>query len=102
MPVDSRSRYYGFASYTVVDARRGVQPAIPARLEVQAYSSVSLHQLRALEGMEQLAAQLIGDSAEWWRLADANPNRFALDLRPADTLLMPVVDTGQVTRTRRW
>ncbi|MGY1694624.1 hypothetical protein ACI780_06875 [Geodermatophilus sp. SYSU D00814] len=59
--------------------------------------------MSGLEDLEYLAWRLLGSSESWWRIADANPLAFPLDLRPGDTLTVAVAadaGTGQVDRER--
>lgn len=52
--------------------------------------SVLKYTVRPGDTFENLAAKLYGDSAQYWRLADLNPQiKFPLDLKAGDTIRIP-------------
>ncbi|MEU6232939.1 tail protein X [Kitasatospora sp. NPDC047058] len=57
------------------------------------------HRLAEGEGVDLLARRFYGAEGLWWRILDANPAVYPLDLRASDVLDMP--DQGPATRTTR-
>lgn len=104
MPVHTTSRYGASPTYLADDARRGPQPTLGARpSEPPPEGGLHYHRVAALEDIEYLAWRFHGASEFWWRVADANPRRYPLDLRPGDVLAVPLdADPGRVERTRRF
>lgn len=102
MPVDVTSRYYSLAAVEVEDDG-DVSTALPARLvRPPAGESLYNHLLTGVEDVEYLAWRYHGDSRSWWRIADANPLVFPLDLPPGTTVKIPsTAGAGRVLRTRR-
>ncbi|HEY4240003.1 MAG TPA: hypothetical protein VGM88_09320 [Kofleriaceae bacterium] len=91
MPVSPTSRYYGLAA--------GALRPLPDQSNVGGYK----HRVTALENIEYLAWRYFGHSEDYWRILDANPTRFPLDLKPSEQLLVPVgADVGLVLRTRKF
>jgi hypothetical protein len=91
MPVSPRSRYYGLPAGTL-------RP-----LPDQSAAGEYRHRVAALENLEYLAWRYFGRGEDYWRILDANPLRFPLDLKPADTLFVPIgADVGLVMRTRKF
>jgi hypothetical protein len=103
MPVGLKSRYYGLPTYQIED-RRGQTTALALRPSLNPPSTTDYrHRVTALENLEYLAWRYYGSSDDFWRILDANPVRFPLDLKPAEMLTVPVgADTGLVQRTRRF
>jgi hypothetical protein len=62
------------------------------------------HRVTGAEDIEYLAWRFFNASDLWWRIADANPVRFPLDLRPGDAIEIPSNDDfGRiVSRERRF
>lgn len=86
MGVSIYSRYYGLDTVQV-DGRVSLaaRPPVPIVDDPQSL----LHVLVAGETLDQLARLYYGREDLWWRIADANPRRFALAWRPGDTLVIP-------------
>lgn len=103
MPVKITSRYHGLPVYTV-DTDDGPRPTLPARQAPEpAGPGEYRHRVAALEDLEYLAWRYFGRSEDWWRIADANPLRFPLDLHPGDAVAVPTgADPGLVVRGRRF
>src|SRR5262245_45839283 len=103
MSVQLTSRYHGLAVHQI-DDRRGTHAALALRPS-PALSGVGdyRHRVAGLENLEYLAWRYYGRSQDFWRILDANPLRFPLDLKPAETLTVPIgADVGLVQRTRRF
>lgn len=107
MPVSRRSRYArtpaiavpgagpGSAAVTAL-AQRQI-PAAPGREDVYR------HLLSAEESIEYLAWRYYGRSEDWWRIADANPLTYPLQIRPGAAVSIPLTDdAGRVERTRQF
>lgn len=104
MPVSSTSRYQGMPVYTVDDPRRGQVATVGIR-ETTPVTGDALfrHAITGVETIESLAQRFYGASDEWWRIAEANPLVFPLDLRAGFGLAIPGIDdVGRIDRTRRF
>jgi len=55
----------------------------------ESYPDSLIHTIVGSETLDQLAAKYYGREDLWWRIADANPNRFALEWQPGETLVIP-------------
>lgn len=105
MPVSSTSRYKGMPVYTVDDPRRGPTATVGIRETTPVTSKTQLfrHAIAGVETIESLAHRYYGMSDAWWRIAEANPLMFPLDLRPGVSLAIPGIDeVGRIDRTRRF
>jgi nucleoid-associated protein YgaU len=80
------SRYYGLDAAEVDD-----KVALPARPTPprEDYPDSILHVIIGGETLDQLARSYYGREDLWWRIADANPRRFAFEWRPGETLVIP-------------
>ena len=79
----SLSRY----TYGQNDSQTGVLTAIRKN---SASLLVFQYTVRPGDTFENLAAKLYGDSAQYWRLADLNPQiKFPLDLKAGDIIRIP-------------
>lgn len=103
MPVQLTSRYYGLPVLQIED-RRGRHAALALRpTPDQRAAGDYHHRVAALENLEYLAWRYYGRSEDYWRILDANPLRFPLDVRPAESLRVPIgADVGLTQRTRRF
>jgi nucleoid-associated protein YgaU len=104
MPIDVTSRYRGAPTFEVDDPSRGPQPTVAIRTPTGLLpGTVYRHVVVAPEDIEYLAWRYYGNSAQWWRIAEANPLVFPLDLRPGTALIIPAPDAlGRIERTRRF
>jgi nucleoid-associated protein YgaU len=57
------------------------------------------HVVQQGEGLDLIARTHLGDEGLWWRVLDANPLRYPLDLAPGEVLRLPA--PGRVTRANR-
>jgi hypothetical protein len=90
MPVSLSSRYYGQPVYVATDARGRSRATVAILPTLPAASTPALQQvLTGVETIESLAWQLYGSSAEWWRIADANPRLFPLNVPVGTPVLVP-------------
>jgi hypothetical protein len=105
MPVSNASRYARLATYRSADASRAGQATIPARLQptTPLPRRTRRHVVTGVESLEYLAWRMLGNSELWWRLADAGPRAYPLDLAPGMAITVPDPgDLGAVDRTRRF
>jgi hypothetical protein len=103
MPVSLTSRYANLPVYDAVDASGATHPTIAIRpTTTPAPGSTSAQRtLVGVETMESLAWQYYHTSAVWWRIAEANPLIFPLDLTSGMSLTVPAPgDIGLIARTR--
>lgn len=104
MPVSSRSRYAQQPVHRVEDASGEEHEAISIRPPPvpPGPSGATQHQVSGLESLEYLGWRYFGSSESWWRIADANPLAFPLDLFPGAKVSIPATaDAGRVQRTRK-
>lgn len=105
MPVSPRSRYRGIPVFDAPDADGRSHPTVGIRPSHRPRTGPPpfRHVVTAGETLEFLAWRYYGSSDAWWRIADANPNRFPFDLVPGETLVIPEAgDVGRVKRSRRF
>lgn len=96
MPVSIYSRYHALEK---VEGDGHLSLAQRPAVAQESYPDSLVHTLKGGETLDQLAALYYGREDLWWRIADANPNRFALDWKPGDTLIIPPLRVA--TRTPR-
>lgn len=103
MPLLIQSRYRGLPVYQVEQpdgstrATVAIRPSTPPVRTAQPFR----HTVAGLEGIEYLAWRYYGSSDAWWRIAEANPLAFPLDLAPGASVAIPALeDLGRIERTR--
>lgn len=96
MSVSIYSRYHGIDT---VEWNGNVSLAQRLTGPPPDYPDAILHTVTGAETLDQLARTYYGREDLWWRIADANPDRFPLDWRPGDVLVIPPVRVA--TRTPR-
>lgn len=96
MTLSIYSRYYGLDTVEA-DGRIGLSQRLTG--SPATYPDAILHTLTGAETLDQLARRYYGREDLWWRIADANPERFPLDWRPGDVLAIPPIRVA--TRTPR-
>jgi hypothetical protein len=91
MTVSLTSRYRPLGVVEAAGADGRLHPTVPIRRLDQstALPGAYKHRVTGAEDIEYLSWRLFGASDAWWRIADANPVRFPLDLRPGDAVAMP-------------
>ncbi|HEX8150648.1 MAG TPA: hypothetical protein VF591_25915 [Pyrinomonadaceae bacterium] len=105
MPVSNTSRYFGLDVYDAEDDSGVSRPTVSIRPTTTPPRNAVFyrHPLTGLEDIEYLAWRFFGSSDSWWRIAEANPLVFPLDLRPGMTVNVPAPgDVGRIVRTRRF
>jgi len=96
LTISRTSRYYGLETLevdgvlTVSQRLTGEPPAFPDSIG---------HTVVGGETLDALAKLYYGREDLWWWIADMNPQRFALDIRPGDVLVIPPIRVA--TRTPR-
>jgi hypothetical protein len=103
MPITIRSRYHGLTVQAIeapdgsVRATVALRPPTPPQPRTQLYK----HLVTGVENIEYLAWRYYGSSDAWWRIAEANPLAFPLDVKPGTPIAVPAADDlGRVVRTR--
>ena len=96
MAVSLYSRYYKLGTVEV-DGQVSLMQRLPA--DPEAILGSITHTVVGTETLDQLAANYYGREDLWWRIADANPNKFPLDWQAGDTLVIPPIQAA--TRTPR-
>jgi nucleoid-associated protein YgaU len=99
MPVPQGSRFAGLPVFEVAAPDGGRRHVLGLRLRATDKASGETHQVRQGESIDLIARRRLGDEQLWWRVLDANPLRYPLDLAPGEQLRLP--DPGQATRANR-
>lgn len=101
MPVSLTSRYRNAEVYTPDQGGESLPPTLAMRPGPFEAEASFRHVVVAGETMEYLAWRYFGSSDAWWRIADANPLIFPLDLPTARAVSIPSeTDFGRVVRNR--
>ena len=82
------SRYRPLQMLEINGRRTLAQRPIPPQTT---YPDAVYHRLQGDETLDQLAERYYGRADLWWRIADANEHKFALDWKAGDTLMIPPV-----------
>ena len=62
---------------------------------------VARHVVTQGEAVDLIARVRLGSEGLWWRLLDANPRRYPLDVEPGEVLDVPgALEATRVTRAR--
>ena len=104
MPVKPESRYAKLPSYEIVgpDGSPRKVLGIPWKKNPQPSESIR-HRLRQRDDIDLLSFRFYGDERLWWRILDANPLVYPLDLEPGTMLEIPTREsTKPVTRARKF
>jgi hypothetical protein len=105
MPVSLQSRYAGLATFEAAGADQKRRPTVAIRPPTPPLPGAPLyrHLVTGAETIEYLAWRYYGASEQWWRIAEANPLAFPLDVESATYLSIPGSgDVGRVERTRNF
>ncbi|MEU4520018.1 hypothetical protein AB0F52_15145 [Amycolatopsis sp. NPDC024027] len=91
MTVSIMSRYRGHPVVNAPDSAGTPRPTVAIRRHTPPPTDAVdyQHRITGVEDIEYLAWRYYGNSEVWWRIADANPARFPLDLRPGDAVAVP-------------
>jgi nucleoid-associated protein YgaU len=99
MPVPQRSRFAGLPVLEVTAPDGTRRHVIGLRLTATADAGEQTHRVLQGEEIDLIARRRLGDEQLWWRLLDANPVRYPLDLAPGEQLRLP--EPARVTRANR-
>jgi nucleoid-associated protein YgaU len=100
MPVKPDSRFARLPVLEVVTPDGKPRRVIALRLVVPPVSSTTTqHLVIQGEAIDLLARRFYGDEKIWWRILDANPVVYPLDIKPGDVLNLPA--PGPITRATR-
>lgn len=104
MAVDITSRYWASGTVTAEDGEDGARVSLPIRRTPAPRRVHTVNHLATgSESIEYLAWRFYRRSQIWWRIADANPLAFPLDLKPGNRVAIPSAETaGEVIRRRRF
>ena len=103
MPVDITSRYAQSPVYDATGADGVTYATVAIRPPTPPAPGTSMyrHTVTAVETIEYLAWRYYGNSALWWRIAEANGLIFATDIVPGTVLNIPGTrDIGTIVRNR--
>ena len=100
MPVTPDSRFAALALHSVLAPDGSERQVIALRLERERAALLpARHRVTRDEPLDLLARRLLGDEGLWWRILDATPVVYPLDLEPGDLLSLPA--PGPATRVTR-
>ena len=88
MTISVYSRYY---RTDVIEAGGKIRLVQRLTGEPPTYPDALQHTLVGNETLDLLAKKYYGREDLWWRIADANPGRFALDWQPGETIAIPPI-----------
>ncbi|WP_437796668.1 hypothetical protein [Sorangium sp. So ce693] len=97
MPLSIHSRYHGLLT---VDVGGSVSLAQRPPAPERDYPDSLIHEIVGGETLDQLAKLYYGREDLWWRIADANPRRFAHAWGPGDKLVIPPIQVATRTAAR--
>jgi hypothetical protein len=102
VPIAPDSRFAALPTLSVVAPDGGERQVIALRLQVPEIPVLpTRHRVTGDEPLDLLARRLLGDEGLWWRILDANPLVYPLDLAPGDLLSLPgPAPATRVTRAR--
>jgi hypothetical protein len=104
MAIQADSRYIGLALKRA--AGPSGEPRLTLELRLQrprADAPVTRHRVVQGELIDALAARYLGDERLWWRILDANPAVYPLDLSPGDVIAIPApAGATRAVRARRF
>lgn len=101
MAVGPLSRYGREAVFDVVLPDGTLRTTVAARWADGTPADIVWHIVVEGDSFESLAARHLGSSALWWRIADANPLVFPLDLPPGVAVAIPAGRSESVNPRRR-
>ena len=104
MPVAPDSRYANLPLLAVTAADGSQRNVIELRLQSQVTDvQTAAYRARAGDTVDSLARKSYGDEHLWWKILDANPVVYPLDLKSGDVLELPRLGTATtITRARRF
>jgi hypothetical protein len=104
MPVKPDSRFAALPTLQVLAPDGTPRRVVALRLtRPRALGVGAPHRVTQREEVDALARRYFGDERLWWRLLDANPTVYPLDLVPGTVLSVPAAGPAtQATRARRF
>lgn len=100
MPVAPGSRFAALPVLQVVAPDGGTRRVVALRLTTPTGGQPAQRYLVTQgETVDLLARRFLGDEGLWWRILDANPLRYGLDVEAGDVLQIPAPSAA--TRTTR-
>jgi nucleoid-associated protein YgaU len=103
MPVTSDSRFAELPLVASIAPDGTVRHVVSLRLRRESLDVTARHRIQQGQAVDLLARRLLGDERLWWRLLDANPKVYPLelDLEPGTVINVPAAGpAGRVTRAR--
>jgi hypothetical protein len=101
MPVSPDSRFASLPVLQVVAPDGGTRNVVALRLQRPVLESPTRHRVVQGEGLDLVALRLLGSEGLWWRILDANPLVYPLDIQPGAVLAIPQPGPAtQITRAR--
>jgi nucleoid-associated protein YgaU len=104
MPVTPDSRYAKLPLLEVTAPDGSRRNVVGLRLESQTKDvQTSAYRVRSGDTVDFLARKFYGDEHLWWKILDANPAVYPLDIQAGDVLDLPTPGGATtVTRARRF
>jgi phage tail protein X len=104
MPVKPDSRYAGQPILSARAPDGGERQVVALRLRTpRTEPQLRRHRVNQAEPLDLLARRLYGAEGLWWRILDANPIVYPLDLAAGDLLVLPgVAAATRATRARQF
>jgi phage tail protein X len=100
MPVKPDSRFASLPTLSVLAPDGTMRQVIALRIEpLPKNISLKRHRVMQSETIDLLAQRFYGDEGLWWRILDANPAVYPLDIQSGDMLNLPA--PGPATRITR-
>lgn len=99
MPAPQGSRFAGLPVFEVTAPDGTRRHVIGLRLTEVEVATEQTHRVRQGEELDAIARRRLGDERLWWRLLDANPLRYPLELTPGEQLQLP--EPSRATRANR-
>ncbi len=103
MPVSPASRFANLPVIRVQAPDGSPRLVIALRLTPSSSENVNPYQFIQGDSIDLLAQRFYGDEGLWWRILDANPLIYPLDIQPNNALNIPAPGPAtRITRTRRF
>jgi hypothetical protein len=101
MPVKPDSRFAMLPIHPAPAPDGSTRLVVALRLTTPPLPIAVRHRLRHGEQVDLLARKFFGDERLWWRILDANPLIYPLELEPGAILAIPAsASATRVTRAR--
>jgi nucleoid-associated protein YgaU len=102
MPVKPDSRFANLPVLRVLAPDGSFRQVIALRIgQPPVTDNVQQYRVVQGDGVDLLARRFYGDEGLWWRILDANPVVYPLDIQPNDILNVPAPGPStRITRAR--